>query len=341
MRSTRCRGASTIGSQNTGRVIHLRIWQRLIGLAGVIICLGGCSGPANDDPGNAARDLEWGVFVPDDRDGSSNLFTIKDMAGSSPHYVLRFAAIDDKIQIPQLTEIDDMGAIPILTLEPWQPDGGPIQPDYQLARVAAGSFDPQLDAWARNLAEWGRPVVLRFAHEMNTDRYPWSVGINGNTAADYLAAWHRVRERFAQANASNVQFMWCPNAPYEGAASMAQSFPGSDAVDLLGLDGYNWGDGDGHTWKSPREIFAEGIEQLRALDSGHPIVIAETASVEGPVSGADKAKWIKDLVEFLGSQDGVSGFVWFQMNKERDWRFNSSQQSQTAFKEALASRPSP
>ena len=150
-----------------------------------------------------------------------------------------------------------------------------------------------------------------------------------------------MRDRFAAAHADNVLLMWCPNAPYEGAANMAESFPGSDSVDLLGLDGYNWGDGDGHTWKTPEEIFEEGIEQLRALDPVHPIVIAETASVEGPTSGTDKAAWITELVDFLKRQDRVSGFVWFQMNKERDWRFNSSAQSQAAFKAALASRPSP
>jgi hypothetical protein len=328
---------------DTERVIYLRNWLRLICVAVLVMAVGGCD-TRTAAPGAAAQNehrLDWGVFVPDDRDGSSNLFTIKDMAGSLPQYVLRFAAIDEKIQIPQLTEINTMGAVPILTLEPWQPDGGTIQPDYALARIAAGSVDPQLDAWARNLAEWGQPVVLRFGHEMNTDRYPWSVGVNGNSAADYLAAWRHVRDRFSAARADNVSFMWCPNAPYEGAANMAESFPGSDSVDLLGLDGYNWGDGDGHTWKTPEEIFGEGIKQLRALDPVHPIVIAETASVEGPASGTDKAAWIKALVDFLMRQDRVSGFVWFQMNKERDWRFNSSAQSQAAFKAALTSRPSP
>jgi hypothetical protein len=98
---------------DTERVIYLRNWLRLISVAVVVMSVGGCDGrtPA---PGTAAQNehwLDWGVFVPDDRDGSSSLFTIKDMAGSSPQYVLRFAAIDDKIQIPQLTEINTMGAL--------------------------------------------------------------------------------------------------------------------------------------------------------------------------------------------------------------------------------------
>ena len=294
-------------------VIYLDTWKRLVSVIGVVILLGGCSGHTtvpNDAQSEAYR-LGWGVFVPDDRNGSSDLYTIKNMAGSSRHYVLRFAAIDDKIQIPQLSEIHEMGAIPILTLEPWQPGAGPVQPDYQLSRIAAGSFDAQLDAWARNLAESGQPVILRFAHEMNTDRYPWSVGINNNTAGDYVAAWHHLRERFAQENARNVQFMWGPNAPYEGAASIAQTFPGTDAVDVLALDGYNWGDGDGHTWKSPEENLrgrnrAVALSRPSSSDPDRGDRHRRRAGV-----GVDKANWIADLVNFLGRQDRVSGFVWF------------------------------
>jgi hypothetical protein len=32
----------------------------------------------------------------------------------------------------------------------------------------------------------------------------------------------------------------------------------------------------------------------------------------------------------------VTGVVWFQAVKERDWRFNSSPQAQEAFKQAVA-----
>ena len=69
--------------------------------------------------------------------------------------------------------------------------------------------------------------------------------------------------------------------------------------------------------------------------------IAETASAEGPRSGQDKAAWITQLFDFLARQDRVSAVVWFQMDKERDWRFNSTNQSQNAFKDAIASRPAP
>jgi hypothetical protein len=317
--------------------------RKLVALLMALSCIAGCTStrtPA-DKQADAVHWIDWGVFVPDDRERSSDIFTIKQMAGSSPHYVLRFAAIGQHIPIPELTSITNFGAVPILTLEPWQPDGGPVQPDFTLAAIAGGAFDVELDAWARNLAEWNQKMLLRFAHEMNSGLYPWSVGVNGNSAADFVAAWKHVRDRFQRAGASNVSFLWAPNSPYDGATSMAEVYPGTDAVDVLGLDGYNWGDGDGHTWRTPEQIFGAGLDELRKLDPVHPIVVTETASVEGPVSGTDKAAWIRTLVDYLSRQDRVTGFVWFQMNKERDWRFNSSQAAQDAFRQALAARPTP
>jgi beta-mannanase len=251
---------------------------------------------------------------------------------------MRFASIDEPTPIPELNVIANSGALPILTLEPWQPTAGVDQPAYALSRLAAGDFDDQLDTWADNLAQWGQPVILRFAHEMNSDHYPWSIGVNGNSASDYRAAWSHVRERFSRAHARNVSFMWCPDAPGEGSQGVADAYPGADSVDLLCLDGYNWGNGAGHSWRSPQQIFTEGLNQLRALPGSHPIVIAEVASVEGPQSGTDKAAWIHALFDFLAQEDRVAAVVWFQMDKERDWRLNSSGQSQSAFRSALSDR---
>jgi Glycosyl hydrolase family 26 len=303
------------------------------------VLLAGCAAPSAGTDSESAHRIDWGVFLPDDQAPSSDLRVVSQMAGSAPRYIMRFAGIDDNTPIPELNRIAESGAMPIVTLEPWRPGMGPNQPAYALWRIAAGEFDTQLDTWARNLAEWGKPVVVRFGHEMTSDHYPWSVGINGNTGTDFVNAWNHVRSRFDLRGAENVSFMWCPDAPYEGSSDMAAAFPGTDAVDILGLDGYNWGDGDGHGWREPEAIFGAGLDRLRSLDGEHPIIIGETSSVEGPQSGIDKARWIQRLFDFLSRQQRVSGLVWFQMVKERDWRLNSSTESQAAFHDALAERP--
>ena len=298
----------------------------------------GCGSQPTAQPSGLvpAHPVDWGVFLPDDSSESSALPVVTEMAGASPRYIVRFHAIDDPVPVAALTSIRAAGATPILTLELWQPGAGTEQPAYAPRRVAAGDFDGQLDRWARELAGWGESVILRVGHEMNAPNYPWSVGVNGNTAADSVAAWRHIRERFAQAGADRVDFMWCPDVTSEGADDMVAAFPGVDSVDVLGLDGYNWGEGDGQTWRAPDEVFGQALERLRELDGEHEILIAETASAEGPRSGTDKADWIYGLFDFLSTQERVRGLVWFQADKERDWRFNSSAEAQEAFKQSIA-----
>jgi hypothetical protein len=43
-------------------------------------------------------------------------------------------------------------------------------------------------------------------------------------------------------------------------------------------------------------------------------------------------------VSYLAAQPDVMGFVWFHMQKETDWRINSSTASAAAFKNALQTR---
>jgi hypothetical protein len=107
-------------------------------------------------------------------------------------------------------------------------------------------------------------------------------------------------------------------------------------VDIVALDGYNWGTSASWSgWISPQDLFAPGIAQLRTLAPGVPILIAETASSE---AGGSKAAWNTELVRYLAAQPDVLGFVWFHLQKETDWRINSTDASAAAFITALAAR---
>jgi hypothetical protein len=58
-------------------------------------------------------------------------------------------------------------------------------------------------------------------------------------------------------------------------------------------------------------------------------VFSPTASAE---LGGDKAAWIAAILPALKTSfPAIKAFVWFHMNKETDWRINSSPQSQSAF----------
>jgi hypothetical protein len=225
------------------------------------------------------------------------------------------------------TAADSRGALPLLTWEPWVAGGGVEQPTYSLDQIANGAHDAYVRSFARQIRDWGGLVGLRFLHELNARHYPWGAGVNGNTPAEAVAAWHHVREVFESEGARNIVWVWCVNVSGPDTATFKSVYPGDQAVDWVAIDGYNggtvlpWGG-----WRSPRELFGDSISKLKDL-SDKPLVITEVASVE---QGGDKAVWISDLFA-LAVESRIRLLVWFEFNKEADWRVRSSPAAADAF----------
>src|SRR5664280_1195181 len=225
-------------------------------------------------------------------------------------------------------------ALPMLTWEPWAPGGGSAQPRYALARIADGSYDPYISDFAGQVRAWGGVIALRFAHELNGNWYPWGSGVNGNTAEEAVAAWNHVRAVFAAQRTSNVLWVWCVNVQGAGAAALKSLYPGDGAVDWVALDGYNggtalpWGG-----WLTPTQIFGSTLRAVRQL-TRHPVVISEVASAE---QGGDKAAWIQALFT-LARKARVRAVIWFEYNKETDWRLLSNSHAADAFRQQVTAR---
>ncbi len=231
-----------------------------------------------------------------------------------------------------LDEIHAMGAVPMIGWEPWDPDGDlKVQPDYQLRDIIDGHHDWLIDRWAWQAAEYGKPIMMRFAHEMNGDWYPWSELVNGNGPGEYAAAWRHVHSRFEAAGADNVVWVWNPNVETPWSTPMAQLWPGDDVVDFAAIDGYNagtalpWGG-----WRSAESVIGSiALPELRSVVGDVPIVIGETGSTE---SGGDKAGWIADLFIWLEREHpDISMVIWFDESKETSWNVGSSPASAGSF----------
>ncbi len=250
---------------------------------------------------------------------------------------MSYVAFGSPAPVAGLELVSKQGATPIITWEPWQWGGGIEQRAYSLARITGGSFDTYLKQWGAELGAWGKPVMLRFGHEMNGGWYPWGDGVNGNGGTDFVQAWKHVHDVVRGAGATNVQWVWTPNIDEPGqTADMARFYPGPEYTDFVGLDGYNWGTTFPHgKWVTPQMLFGAGLAQLHRLAPGKPILIAETGSGE---DGGSKPEWVSSLVSYLAAQPGLIGFIWFDLDKERDWRIDSSAQSAAAFARALAAR---
>jgi beta-mannanase len=287
--------------------------------------------PMSSDP------LRFGVSTPGGPQAGSELDAVATLVNENPSIVMSYKDFSQAAPIADLNAVDARGATSLITWEPWLWSGnGASQPAYALDRITAGDFDTYIQQWGTALASWGKPVMLRFAHEMNGNWYPWAESANGNQAGDYVAAWRHVHDVVAATGATNVQWVWSPNVPYWGSTALSGLYPGAGYVNVVSLDGYNWGTAASwSSWMSPSALFGDGLTALRGLAPGKPIMISETASAE---AGGSKADWNTALVSYLAAQSDVTALVWFHHNKEVDWRINSSTASANALAAALAAR---
>jgi beta-mannanase len=238
--------------------------------------------------------------------------------------------------------VDRRGSVPMITWEPWA--GVPNDPAWSLqAGILSGRHDTYIESWARGMAAYGKPVLLRFAHEMHHQpAYPWALGNFGNTAPEYVAAWHHVRAIFDRHGATNVAWVWNPNTmgdtPATAYAPIYRSlYPGDASVDWVGLDLYNTGprlDWGAPYWRSFAAVASEPYAAITAL-ANKPLVLGEVGSAE---TGGDKAQWISDgLGASLTSQfPRIKAVVWFDINKEEIWSIQSSSSARSAYIAALS-----
>ena len=254
------------------------------------------------------------------------------------------------------------GAIPMISWGSWDYSNGPHQADFSLKNIVNGAnylykgqtFDTYVTKFAQDAKAWGHPMFLRFDWEMNGWwQFPWAtapdsthVTINGNTPADYVAAWRHVHDIFTKSGATNVTWVWCPNITAKGSTPVNQLYPGDNYVDWSCLDGYNkypnW-------WFSFAQVFGpsalsnnqDSYQDLINLAPNKPMMIGEWASNEAGDDGAKKAAWIKDALEtqLVYNFPQIKAVLWFNWNSDAGSSYitESSSLAQSAFKEGIAS----
>lgn len=218
-----------------------------------------------------------------------------------------------------LEAVAGLGSVPVVTWEPWltafesrlHPDL-PLRTERDeggLAAIARGDYDEYVDRWARAAADHRRPILLRFAHEMNDPyRYPW--GPQNNHPFDFIAAWRHVVERFRVAGAENVLWVWSPHVAYSGYEWF---YPGDDEVDWVATAALNYGTvARWSQWWTFSEIFGDRYEGLAAF--GKPVMIAEIGSL---VVGGDRVAWYRGAFEDLPTRyPAVKAVLLFEVSRD-------------------------
>jgi len=225
----------------------------------------------------------------------------------------------------------------------WHLDNAPY------AQWAAGRFDGYLSRIAEAARGYPHDVYVRPWAEMNGDWQPFQPTPagdrpTGGTYAEFKAAWRHVVTYLRGHGATNLKWVFNPSADvYAETTPVQEIWPGRRYVDVLGIDGFNWGhDRAWGTWRSYRDVFAPMYRRLTRLHPTAPVWICEFGSKEprrndgSPVDPANsKGDW---LTGALGSRafPRVAAMVYFHADKERDWRVNSSRDALRAVRVGLA-----
>lgn len=130
------------------------------------------------------------------------------------------------------------------------------------------------------------------------------------------------------AGATNVKFGWTMNSvsvPNTTENSIDKFYPGDSVVDIIGIDGFNFG----NPWLTYTQIFDSALNTVYKYNK--PIILTSMACAEG----AKKPAWIADAINQIRLNSKITGFIWFNENKERDWRIWSDASSLATFQSAI------
>lgn len=231
-----------------------------------------------------------------------------------------------------------------------------------------------ITTFAQQIKDWGYPIMVSTAGEMNGDWAAWSgaknFGLNcGQTytqttdlygqyeggcadpvigCADgperYRDMYRHIHDIFAEVGATNVTWVWVVNHasfPSETDAPwnhFTNYYPGDDYADVIGVDGYNWGECRGN-WNTFPEVFGDTLAIIRSTYPHKPVIVGEFASAEGMTSTA-KATWVRDA---YNGQDGIQAWpeikavIWFNSPVDcPSFPITSPAESLQAYKESIA-----
>ena len=257
--------------------------------------------------------------------------------------MVRSSYTSDEVRIPLENAWRDGKRLVMLTLQTRSLADG----SSQVYDILDGQYDTFLRDYAKAVAKFSHPVLMRLCNEMNGDWCPYSAAQYSMDASLYRAFYSYVVGFFRDAGADNVLWVWNPNErsfPDFKWNHMAMYYP-DEGCDLYGITGYNNGTYyKGEVWRSFSEIydpiFADAEKRCDC-----PMLITEFSCSD---FGGDKAAWIRDMFTHLSDCPMLRAAVWWNgedfdaahdMCVAREYRIDHNAEYLRLFKNELSPGP--
>lgn len=188
--------------------------------------------------------------------------------------------------------------------------------------VYRGELDEEFREMARNIVEYGKPMLFRINNEMNSDWTLWSFV---NTLLDpdiFTETWIRLYNILEEEGANKyLIYVWnpqdCNTYPMTSWNDLRLYFPGAKYVHMLGLTAYNFGDDT--KWDTFPQLYQPIEDYYTPLFGDWGWVISEFGCSDmstDPANENRKAEWIKEMFDCFeaGEYPNIKAAVWFNTN---------------------------
>lgn len=191
---------------------------------------------------------------------------------------------------------------------------------YSLDSITNGSQDSNIRRFAAQLCP---NTILSLFHEADGNWDPWDGTYGSNTPAKVVAAYQHVHDLVG----SKARYAWVMNdsdVPDVSGNRPSNFWPGAAYVDIIGVDGFNWGG------LSFLQAMAPNLDILRAMGTtyGKPVWVTSF----GTPAGSGQAAWVTDAIAQAKAK-GISALIYFNYNDGGTWTLNSA--GLAAFKAAI------
>ena len=299
-----------------------------------------------------SKDIKWGIFVPTDDETWNKVNSIEEKIDYNFEIFLKYLWVGEAFPIDILESAYKDKKIVELTLQSmW--DKKPENPsarnanDSVLFDILRGDYDDNLKEYAKQLKQFGHPVLLRLNNEANST---WTLYSGIATMCDsdlYISCWRYIYNLFKSEGVDNVIWIYCPHDrsyPPMNWNNQIAYYPGNDYVQIIGITGYNNGtyykSKNGEHWRSFDEIYGKINKNYYPLYKNFPWIIGEFASSS---VGGNKAQWITNMFVNIPKYKNIKAAVWWSYydtdpeTKEpaRKYWLDESLETLKAFKEGV------
>ncbi len=250
--------------------------------------------------------------------------------GGKPRYCLFFRDLNPKRPYPaKAIEIcHKRGLIPVISLELW--DWHRTGYKHYLRDIQSGFYNDFFKKWGKAARSAKDTVMLRFGFEMNGDWFTW-----GGQPRAFIKAYRHAYSQIMQSRPKRLVWMFSPNVLWADKTfeqNIRPYYPGDAYVDMIGLDGYNFGDNHSkdHQWRSYHQVFEKTISTVQVFKK--PVMITEI----GCADDERKAIWLQNFLVQVQKDRRIRGFIYFNYDKRREnqpnWAISSDGKSLKIFR---------